>query len=330
MNDTNINASAHQHPNTFLSCDWGTSSFRLCLAMWDGSVKEVVGNSNGITATFKGWREDSGSEAGRFDYYLEVIRAAIAGMEGKVGNELHGLPLVISGMASSTIGMMNLPYGNIPFSLDGSDLPIHTMDAVENFEHPIHLISGVKSEHDVMRGEETQLVGAVHDTAKGGAHVYIFPGTHSKHIRTFEGKAVSFKTYMTGEFFELLSEKSILAQSVSAGGAFHDPQNLEHFREGVSAGLQTNLLNSTFHVRTRSVLEGQGGEANYHFLSGLLIGSELAGISGPVTIVGGQAILACYEEAFRVLGVTDVARVDGAQAVVNGQARIVRHRMATS
>src|SRR5690606_41905267 len=97
MNDTNINASAHQHPSTFLPCDWGTSSFRLCLAMGEGSVKEVVGNSNGIAATFKGWREDSGSEAWRFDYYLEVIRAAIAGMEGKVGNELHGLPLVISG-----------------------------------------------------------------------------------------------------------------------------------------------------------------------------------------------------------------------------------------
>lgn len=327
MNDTNINTSTLQHPNTFLSCDWGTSSFRLSLSLWEGEVKEVVSHGRGIAATFQQWKEHSGSESDRVNFYLDVIREGIAEMEGRVGLDLSALPLVISGMASSSIGMMNLPYGKLPFALDGSDLVVQRLE-MGNFPHSVYLISGVRSENDVMRGEETQLVGVVHDDSFEGEHLYIFPGTHSKHIRTANGKAVAFTTYMTGEFFEVLSRKSILADSVSEGGALRD--NLKHFREGVSEGTRNNLLNGAFHVRTRSLLDGQGKEGNFFFLSGLLIGSELAGTAGPVIIIGSKSIVAYYEEALRVLGVTDVAVADGAQAVVRGQARIVRHKLVTS
>lgn len=311
--------------NTFLGCDWGTSSFRLTLATWDGVVEGVVNNNNGIAATFQKWKEHSGSESGRVEYYLNVIREGIAEAEGRFGVDLHGMPIVISGMATSSIGMINVPYGNIPFSLDGSDLVVHRLDADGKFSHPVYLISGVRSEDDVMRGEETQLVGVADDRALKGEHLYIFPGTHSKHIRAVDGRAVGFTTFMTGEFFEVLSKKSILADSVSEDGALLHRDNLDSFREGVLEGSRNNILNSAFHVRTRSLLGARAKEANYYFLSGLLIGSELGGLSqSAVTVIGGEFILACYEEALRVLGVSGVTIADGAQAVVRGQSRIIR------
>jgi 2-dehydro-3-deoxygalactonokinase len=330
MGDINTNTSTLQHFNTFLSCDWGTSSFRLTLATGDAVVKGVVGNNKGIAATFQKWKERSGKESERFDFYLNVIREGIAEVGSKFGVDVRGIPLVISGMASSSIGMMTLPYGNIPFSLDGSDLVVHEAKTTEKFSHPIYLISGVESENDVMRGEETQLVGVTHDHPVEREHLYIFPGTHSKHVRVLQGRAVAFTTYMTGEFFEVLSRNSILVDSVSETGALQEPENLDSFREGVSKGARHNLLNIAFHVRTRSLLDNRSKEANYWFLSGLLIGSELAGISGPVTITGGKSILDCYDEAFRVLGVDRVTLADGAKAVVAGQARIVRNRLTIS
>jgi 2-dehydro-3-deoxygalactonokinase len=290
---------------------------------FDGVVKEVVSNDHGIAVTFREWKERSGSEADRFGYYQSVIREGIAEIENRLGEELRGVPLVISGMASSSIGMMNLPYGRIPFALDGSDLVVHHEAATETFAHPLILISGIRSDNDVMRGEETQLVGVARALAPKGEHLFIFPGTHSKHIRVVDGKAVAFTTYMTGEFFEILSRKSILADSVSDGGDLHQSDNLKNFHEGVLEGAERNLLNSAFHVRTRSLLHNRDKEANYYFLSGLLIGTELAGIAGPVTIVGGEFISSCYQEALRVLGVLDASVTDGAQAVIRGQAHIV-------
>lgn len=324
MVDTNINTSTHQHINTFLACDWGTSSFRLALVSLDGDIKEVVNNNRGIAATFREWKERSGSDADRFNYYLNIIRTGIAEIESRLGVTLQDVPLVISGMASSSIGMMNLPYGKIPFALDGSDLAIHHEAATENFPHATLLISGVRSDNDVMRGEETQLVGVTQDYASKSDHLFIFPGTHSKHIRIADGKALAFTTYMTGEFFDVLTKNSILADSVMGNSTLHERDNLENFKEGVLEGVNGNLLNSTFHVRTRGLLGGRSKEANYFFLSGLLIGSELRGVSGDVTIVGGEFISECYEEALRVLGVSNVARIDGAQAVIKGQARIVQ------
>src|SRR5690606_12249553 len=329
MGDININTSTHQHVNTFLACDWGTSSFRLALVTWEGVIRQVVRSDRGIAATFREWKDRSGSEADRWDYFLNVIRAGIVEVEGRKGETLKGVPLVISGMASSSIGMMNLPYGSIPFAVDGSDLTIHHKEATKDFPYPVFLISGVRSDDDVMRGEETQLVGVTQGVSSKGERLDVFPGTHSKHIRVVDGKAVAFTTYMTGEFFEVLSKKSILADSVEEGGVLHKPDNLENFKAGVFEGARNNLLNSAFHVRTRNLLDGRGKEANYYFLSGLLIGSELAGISGPVTITGGEFISACYQEALRVLDVADVTLADGAEAVIKGQLQILKRSMVT-
>ncbi len=238
---------------------------------------------------------------------------------------LDGVPLIISGMASSSLGMLELPYKEFPFSADGSDLRTEAIGASAAFKHDVLLISGACTRIDVMRGEETQLVGcapgAGHGSGNpgpGGEQVYIFPGTHSKHVLVREGRAVSLKTFMTGEFFDLLSTKSILAGDVAvpgAGGRGEGGQRgemseegkvseqrgtdtpaealrvggkevlltgdrLSRFEEGVRSGVENNLLHGSFLVRTNRLLRGMSKEDNYYYLSGLLIGAELKELAG--------------------------------------------------
>src|SRR5690242_17767185 len=135
----------------FLSCDWGTSSFRLTLA--EAAALRIVASestNDGISATFSLWKQ-SGKE--RLPFYLAIIGKHIRRMEHKLGCSLAGTPLIISGMASSSIGMLELPYGRLPFRADGSGIITRFPEAPPHFEHPVLLISGVSSDDDVMRGE---------------------------------------------------------------------------------------------------------------------------------------------------------------------------------
>ena len=104
----------------------------------------------------------------------------------------------------------------------------------------------------------------------------IFPGTHSKHAIVENKVLVDFKTYMTGEIFDLLVNKSILSKSVSKN---ESKQYDNIFERGVKEGVSGNLLNTIFYVRTRHLFNTLSPEENYHYLSGLLIGYELKQIS---------------------------------------------------
>src|SRR5690606_24960682 len=231
LHQTDLNTSTPQHPNTFLSCDWGTSSFRLTLAALNSlEVLGAVRNDRGVSATFREWKNSGGDEVGRVNFFLVVIRDAIAEVEHAYGRSLEGVPVVVSGMASASIGMINLPYGELPFAVDGANLTVHRMVANASFPHDVLLVSGIKSADDVMRGEETQLIGSViGEAAEGVEHLHLLPGTHSKHIRVVNGNATWFNTYMTGEFFELLSTRSILADSVAPGEGLQSGENLRCF-----------------------------------------------------------------------------------------------------
>lgn len=322
--------------NTFLSCDWGTSSFRLTLvSLASLEVLGAVRNERGVHATFQAWKDAGGDEAGRVDFFLDVIRDAVAEVEHSSGRSLAGVPIVVSGMASASIGMMNLQYGELPFSLDGASLIVHRIEANTAFPHDVLVISGVKSDDDVMRGEETQLIGSVSDEiAAGVEHLHLLPGTHSKHIRVMNGSATSFRTYLTGEFFELLSAKSILADSVSRGDGGLNSENFRCFMEGVEEGSRGNILNSAFHVRTRSLFGRHSSEMNYYYLSGLLIGAEVGELALErdlaITVTGSDDVISLYDHALRSLGFRNIRLVRGESAVIKGQAIILRRIDLTS
>src|SRR5690606_1274417 len=129
----------------------------------------------------------------------------IQALQDKVKVSLKGTPLVISGMASSAGGMIELPYAAVPSAADGSGFIVKTIEESGSFRHPIHIISGVRTADDAMRGEETQLAGCfLSPDTHAEEQLFIIPGTHSKHIAVKEGRITGFKTYLTGEFFSLL------------------------------------------------------------------------------------------------------------------------------
>ena len=213
---------------------------------------------------------------------------------------------------------------------DGSDLATRIIAPTADFKHAILLISGVKSDDDVMRGEETQLVGCdFADTTT--PHLFLHPGTHAKHVLVQHGRAVALKTYMTGEFFALLSTKGILAASVAAGGELTAGNNQHWLEQGVRDSQTINLLHNAFLVRTNDLFQKATRQENYFYLSGLLIGSEcrdlLADVPGSITLAGESKLVAHYAVALRVLGITGQAAVQTKSAeevTLNGQLAVLR------
>lgn len=174
--------------NHLLCCDWGTSSFRLRLIdLSDHQIAGEVLSGEGIANTFNGWQVEAGESGmvrGRF--FRDYLKKQIDILSARLSFDLDGITIVISGMASSSIGMEEIPYENLPYATDGSRAGIRYFEAAADFSHEILLISGVKSELDAMRGEETQLVGLVNlaelSSLKNKDAIFIFPGTHSKHM----------------------------------------------------------------------------------------------------------------------------------------------------
>lgn len=309
----------------FVSCDWGTSSFRLQLVdAASGQVRAAVGSADGIDAIHRAWQAAGSVGAERDDCFLRVLRTQVAALARDTGRPIAGLPLVISGMITASIGLRDVPHAAMPFALEGSDLRIERLMPAPAGLGPVLLVSGARTADDVMRGEETQVVGAAALGAPREA-LYLLPGTHCKHVTVAGGRATGLRTYLTGEFFSLLARKSILANSIEEAGAGSDEAA---FAEGVHKGAAENLLHATFGVRVAELSARRSRRAGWHYLSGLVIGAELRDLAAQpdatIVLVGSATLVARYAAALRTLGhhgkVTSVA---GEAAVVAGQRTVL-------
>jgi 2-dehydro-3-deoxygalactonokinase len=307
----------------FISCDWGTSSFRLRLI--DTVTKKVLAESRsaqGIAAAYALFIESGGSD--RVLFYTDILLKPIKELEAQAGFILDEVTVIISGMASSSMGMIELPYKSIPFYIKKASLETHFIVATDLCRHNLIVVSGVRSGNDVMRGEETILVGcSIKDTAE--EQLLIFPGTHSKHILVQDGLVKNIGTYMTGELFDLLRTKSILAASVEAGDT---AANSPWFTKGVQDSVDNNVLNTIFHIRTNQLFGILNKEDNYQYLSGLLIGGELKDLLqkkyAAITIVSAGALLDLYLVAMGALGLENSRHQQNAdEALISGQAFIL-------
>jgi 2-dehydro-3-deoxygalactonokinase len=309
--------------NHFLSCDWGTTSFRLRLVSVPGlkTIAEVK-SEEGIAAIHNLWKEKNADEKRRLNFYLSILNERLKTLQQKT-NVSTNLPIIISGMASSTIGMIELPYKQLPIHLNGSDLIVEKIKSREDFPNDIFLISGLRTENDVMRGEETQLIGSADKHTEG---LFIFPGTHSKHVLVKNGMAVDIKTYMTGEFFELLSTKSILAASVEKSDAGSE-KIVNAFKTGVEESSKYNLLHNSFLVRTNLLFNRYTKQENYYCLSGLLIGSELQEVKKlneqSIFLVGAKQLVDFYATALDCLQIkASIKIIDAEEATIKGQYKV--------
>ena len=287
---------------SFASCDWGTSTFRLRLP--PGVRPREIRNQSGVASL----ANRGGDRAQGFRDTLNQARSALS-----IPTEI---PILISGMASSSLGWKELPYAELPFALDGSDAIWTDLG-----EH-LYLISGARGATDMMRGEETQALGVAALLGKTlpPEAILILPGTHSKHLTLRNAQITEIRTFMTGELFDLLMRQSVLRHSTTPDATF----DATSFQDGVTATRTHSLIAKLFRVRTRQVLDHQDAESNTSFLSGLLIGTELAELAEnkhPLLVAATEPLLQAYRLAVQVLDLpTRVQFLDADQLTELGQA----------
>ena len=211
---------------------------------------------------------------------------------------------LISGMAGSQQGWLEAPYCPCPAGFD--DVAARLAWIVPD---RIAIVPGLSIDSsgipDVMRGEEMQVFGALKLLQLQNARL-VLPGTHSKWVTVTDSRITQFSTSMTGEFYALLRQHSILARTLPAD---EPPPDADAFRQGVAYALRGDgLLHTAFSARTLALFKRMATDALPSYLSGLVIGEELRGQSltrgDSVVIVGADALVARYEQALALLGVT--------------------------
>jgi 2-dehydro-3-deoxygalactonokinase len=285
-----------------LCCDWGTTSFRLRLTNLKADVIAETHAEKGILVYHNHWlsQNDDHPER-RFDYYLQYIQSQIGEIRHNLDIDIAKLPLVISGMAISSIGMMNMPYENLPFSVaatTGFECRFQQNGA------PIILVTGVCSNDDLMRGEETQLIGLYHTAELNNVlpdnGIFVLPGTHSKHVSMNDKAIVSIKSFITGELFHILRGNGTLAKSIEFihENRNENPENQLAFIKGVHDSKDGSLLHNLFQVRVNDILKKLNKEQNFYYLSGLLIGSEFDYLKEDNILSATNKLVVCCSQNF--------------------------------
>jgi len=255
-------------PEKFISCDWGTSNFRLRLVETHSlKILSETRSDLGIKKCYQLYKQQK--ELSQQAFFANYLLAQLE----KLGSQAVGKPyLVSSGMLSSSIGMQELEYCKLPIAFSGEDLISNWIPVGKDLD--LLLISGARTDSDVMRGEEIQAIGLSDYLPKSGRGILLLPGTHSKHIQFNDGQFMDFTTYMTGELFEVIGKHSILSASLEE--LPWSPLFKDIFLKGVKQGVDNQQMASLFSIRANSLIHETSSSENYYFLSGLLIGAELS------------------------------------------------------
>lgn len=291
---------------SWIAVDWGTSNLRA----WGISAEGAVVAS-------------ADSDQGMGKLKPDQFPAALTAVVSELAPDAGAVDVIVCGMAGARQGWMEAPYLDAP-----TDLAALGNGAV----HPVVPGSGLRvsilpgvcqrgSGENVMRGEETQLLGLA-STVPGYAGLVCMPGTHSKWARLVGTRIEGFSTAMTGEMFELLKTHSVLRHSL--GGNLDGPEREDGFAVGARAGLDhpEALLGQLFRVRASALLSGRSPDWCAGYLSGLLIGTEIAANrhqigTDPVPLIGSAGLCALYARVFAMTGVTGRI-VDSTEVVLAG------------
>jgi 2-dehydro-3-deoxygalactonokinase len=236
----------------FIAIDWGTTSFRAYRVDGTGALIEQRNDSEGILAV-----KDGGFE--------QVLERHLVGWD-------VSLPIIAAGMITSRQGWVELPYVDCPAGPAELAKAVHVKTLATG--RKVHFLTGLHlaSEslgHDVMRSEETQVFGSL-DT---GATHFVTPGTHSKWIDVEGNRITNFATYITGETYAVLHKHSILGRLM-----VDDKDDEASFLRGVEMAFSdpAGLLHSLFSVRSLGLYNAIAPEHLSSYLSGLVIGTEVA------------------------------------------------------
>ncbi|TAM57543.1 2-dehydro-3-deoxygalactonokinase [bacterium] len=286
-----------------IAVDWGTSNFRAYRVAAGGGVVDVRTAPLGILAV----------APGRFASVLdEHVADWLADGAG---------PVVMCGMVGSRQGWVEVPYVPSPAGL--AEIAAGAQRLRVNAATSGLILPGVCCRDaagvlDVMRGEEIQILGALD---AGGDGVYCLPGTHTKFAMVAGQQIVSFRTFMTGELFDVLCRHSILAKTMDRLDGTDDAAFADGVRRARAGGA---LLHDLFGVRTRALFGELPSAAAASYLSGLLIGHELrdAAPAGHVTVLASERLAALYARALALAGV-EYTLPDPVRALTRGCAAIL-------
>ena len=272
-----------------IAIDWGTSSFRAYRLDAQGGVLEQRSAAAGLLAC-----------GGVFE---PVLAEQLSGWSDEL--------IVMAGMIGSRSGWHEVPYVACPAGLEEIAAGMREVKASRLPGRRIFIAPGLSHRPtggapEVMRGEETQLLGLLGELQDGGPHTVCLPGTHSKWATVSEGCITVFHTAMTGELYAVLQQHSLLGALMDreAGPPVHDAPAFE-------LGVQTSagaggLLNHLFSVRTRGLFGELTAAQLPSYLSGLLIGHELQGLARGaerVHLIGSAALLSKYQDALGLRGI---------------------------
>lgn len=297
--------------------DWGTTSLRAYLIHTPGVVVETLEEAGAGALAI------AAHGAHGFAETLESLLARGESEEWRSSTT----PVILCGMVGSRLGWQEVPYCCSPASLVDALVATQAVQLVDGREALI--VPGLSHQSDagvapdVMRGEETQLFGAVN--AEGGEGLFVLPGTHSKWAYASLGGITAFQTQMTGEVFELLQQHSILGKLMEPA-----QEDWVAFDTGLTrSAMPGGVLGHIFACRTEGLAGGFAPASLASFLSGILIGHELresgkAGWSwsGGVTIVGNELLCERYRRAFAVVSGVASKVVLGKDAIAMGLWRI--------
>ena len=273
---------------TLLGIDWGTSNRRAYVLDAQGNLVRQHSDDAGILHV-----------AGDFEGSLRTLLQTL---------EIDSADVVMSGMVGSRNGWQQVPYLS-------TDQPLSALrDAMAEIETAIpgvrcRIAPGYQyvDPHglpDVMRGEETQVLGALQLSASDGW--FLLPGTHSKWVRVEGGRIAEFSTFMTGELYALLSQYGTLAKVMTVQQSLPDA-----FAAGIRASAHGGFTHTAFCCRALVVTDMMPPDHTASYLSGLLIGTELhdimrkakTGIGATVQVVGSPSLASRYLSALELLGI---------------------------
>ncbi|HET6157020.1 MAG TPA: 2-dehydro-3-deoxygalactonokinase [Dongiaceae bacterium] len=273
---------------TCIAVDWGTTNRRAWALGPDGRAGAERADSAGLLAV----------QDRRFAESL----ASFLG-DWVAGN----VPIVIAGMAGSRLGWVEVPYVPAPAPL--SDLAQSLMKAGQTGGSDCWIVPGMSldsaTQPEVMRGEECQILGALLTQHRSDG-VFLLPGTHSKWARVSGERLIEFRTYITGEMFNLLRQSGTLAQLMTG-----DAEDKGAFARGVLAtGRDTELLNRLFSARSLALFNRLEAGALASYVSGMLVATEMRDalaawpdlVRTGAICIGSSGMLARYGACAALLG----------------------------
>ena len=282
--------------------DWGTSRMRL----YKIEQGKVIARSDG-----PGIGQLSATPA-------ETLRAALAVWSGTPPSSID-----LCGAAGSRGGLHEVGYVDCPAGVDDwrAAISSFSFDDIPLRIAPGFACTDSAGRPDVMRGEETQIFGALASDPGLATAQFILPGTHSKWVRVGDGCINAFHTCPSGELYAILRDHSTLL----AGGATDDPAaEATGFGDGLDrAATGAGLVGTLFETRAMILRAGRSASWGAGYLSGLVIGNEIAdsraaaGLPQRVLLIGAPALAARYAQALAHFGVAS-RTLDGDACVLKG------------